>query len=114
MSSCLQVLATSWELSNLRVYRSQCERLKNTPPYAFVNDALYGSFQHVSLSCGYYVCTKGVPILHERIGEVGTISWVHAAPYREELGELEAWFSDEASVALRASPSFQFFPVVSL
>lgn len=55
----------------------------------------------------------GVPISHETIGEVGTVSWIHAVPFRPELGELEEFFSDSQSVKLRASPDFQFFPVVS-
>lgn len=55
----------------------------------------------------------GVPLKHETIGEAGTVSWIHAAPYKEELRELEKWFSDEKSVELRSSTDFQSFPVVS-
>lgn len=55
-----------------------------------------------------------MPILHERIGEVGTVSWVHTALYKEEFRELEEWFSDAKSVSLRSSKNFQFFPVVSI
>lgn len=38
---------------------------------------------------------------------------MHAAPFTERLRELEEWFSDDKSVALRSSKGFQFFPVVS-
>lgn len=56
---------------------------------------------------------KGIPISHETIGEMGTVSWVHAAPFREEFRELEEWFSDDKSVELRSDKDFQFYPVVS-
>lgn len=94
--------------SNLQVYR-RCTRRSITQ---YMQISIFRCMPLCRTM--HLVCEKGVPILHERIGEVGTVSWVHAAPFRKELGELEAWFSDEASVALRASPDFQFFPVVSL
>ncbi|CAM9312950.1 unnamed protein product [Discosporangium mesarthrocarpum] len=58
--------------------------------------------------------SSGIPILHEQIGEAGTVSWVHGAPYSEENHELEAWFSNRDSAGLRASPDFSFFPVFHL
>lgn len=58
-------------------------------------------------------CNAGVPISHEKIGKVGTVSWIHAVPFRPDLAELEVFFSDSQSVKLRESPDFQFSPVVS-
>lgn len=65
------------------------------------------------LSLTAFGIAKGIPISHETIGEMGTVSWVHAAPFTEEFRELEEWFSDDKSVELRSDKDFQFYPVVS-
>ena len=60
------------------------------------------------------IIKNNIPVLHERIGAAGSVSWIYGAPYTPDQHKLETWFSnpDGSDTALRASSGFRFYPQV--
>jgi hypothetical protein len=60
------------------------------------------------------IIKNNIPILHERIGAAGSVSWIYGAPYDPATDKLETWFSnpDGSDTRLRASADFDFYPLV--